>query len=428
MALCHAARVTAAWPAPDPAAAFPPAPAAPAPERRARLDGVDLARALAIAGMLLAHFAHRDRPGVLDSVRAFVDGRAMPLFVVLAGVSITLLARGARHPDRTLLVRAAVFLPLGLALQEWTVGIAIILQYYALFFVLAVGLRRLGDRALLATAVVLGLAGGVTIQLLGPHLPGYTAWEGGDGVLPPWGLLANLAVNGYYPFVPAGAFLCLGLWLGRRDLADARLAVRLVVVGLALALVGSVGGRAVGDRLGADGTTIGADGRPAIRADRVDAVLEATGATDLRTLTAGMSPDPGERRSQLRGLVRYAEDRVAAFHGARLFDANGHSEMPAWVLGATGTSLAAIGGCVLAVRRAPRTLRPFVHLGQLSLTAYTAQALIIRWTPEEPESTIAQEFAITLALLVAFVVVATLWRRVFRRGPLEAALHALARP
>lgn len=418
--------MTAAWPAPEPALALDIA--ATPPTRRARVEGIDVARALAIAGMLVAHYAHRDRPGVLDSVRAFVDGRAMPLFVVLAGVSITLLARSARHPDRTLLVRAAVFLPLGLALQEWTVGIAIILQYYALFFVLALVLRRLGDRTLLGLAVAVTAAAGVTIQLLGPRWPGYTAWDGGDGLAPPWGLLANLTVNGYYPFVPAGAFLLVGMWLGRRDLGDARLARRLAVVGLALALAGYVGGRAVGHRLGADGTATGADGAPTVRADRVDQVLAATGAPDLGALVSTYSDDPGERRGQLRGLVRYAQDQSPRFHVSRLFDTSGHSEMPAWVIGATGTSLAAIGGCLLLARRAGRALAPLVDLGQLSLTAYVAQALVIRWTPANDETSIAQEFGITLAILVGLTAFAWLWRRWQRRGPLEAIVHAVARP
>jgi Protein of unknown function (DUF418)/Heparan-alpha-glucosaminide N-acetyltransferase, catalytic len=419
--------VTAAWPAPDPTTALVAASAEPT-ERRARVEGVDLARALAIAGMLVAHFVLRDRPGPLDSVRAFVDGRAMPLFVLLAGVSITLLTRRARHPDRTLLVRAAVFLPLGLALQEWTVGIAIILQYYALYYVVAVGLRRLGDRALLAVAAAVTAAAGVTIQLLGPRWPGYTTWDGGHGLLPPWGLLANVAVNGYYPFLPAGAFLCVGMWLGRRDLGDARLALRLVVVGLVLALTGYVGVRAIGDRLHADGITTGADGLPTVKEDRVDQVLEVTSAPSVAVLLEQYSNDADERRGQLHGLIVYAESRSPAFHAERLLDAGGHSEMPAWVLGATGTSLVALGGCLLLVRRAPGPLVPLVDLGQLSFTAYVAQALIIRWTPSVEDTTIGQQFGIATAVLAGLVAFAWLWRRWRRRGPLEALLHLVAHP
>lgn len=410
--------MTAVWPAPDPTSLA-------RPTTRRRVDGVDVARALAIAGMLVAHFAHRHEPSVLDSIRAFVDGRAMPLFVLLAGVSVTLMTRRAAHPDRALLVRAAVFLPLGLALQEWTVGLAIILPSYALYMVAAIGLRRLGDRALLAAAVGFVAAGAVTVQLLGPRWPGYASWDGGDGVLPPWGLLASLTVNGYYPLLPSGAFLCVGLWLGRRDLADARLAVRLVVVGLVLALAGYVGGRAIGDAVGADGTATTATGRVTLRADRVDQVVQGLQARNLDEVLDRLAGGTDEQRAQLRGLVAYAQDRVPEFHASRLFDASGHSEMPAWVVGATGTSLVAIGGCVLVTRRV--ALRPLAHLGQVSLTAYVAQALVINWTPSPVESTAGEEFVVTLAVLAGLVVFATLWRRRFRRGPLEAALHALAR-
>ena len=377
--------MTTVWPAPDAstAAAGPPAPTGTTTTgRRPRVQGVDLARALAIGGMLVAHFVARaEQPSVLDSVRAFVDGRAMPLFVLLSGVSVTLLARSARHPDRALLVRAALFLPLGLALQEWTVGIAIILQYYALFLTVAVGLRRLGDRTLLAVAAAVTAVAGVTVQLLGPRWPGYQAWRGGRGIVPPWGLLANLTVNGYYPMLPAIAFLIVGLWLGRRDLGDARVAGRLLAVGVALGLVGYVGGRALEARLATAGT-IGA------------------------SASAGAGP---------------------AFVWARLADAAGHSEMPAWVIGSTGTACAALGACLLVARRTRRTTAPFVALGQLSLSAYVAQALVIRWTPAFEDTTIAQQSLIALALFAGLTLGAWAWRRVARRGPLEALVHVVSR-
>jgi hypothetical protein len=217
------------------------------------------------------------------------------------------------------------------------------------------------------------------------------------------------------------------MWLGRRDLGDARLAARLVVVGVVLALVGSVGGRAIGDRVGADGLTTGPDGQLTFRADRVAQVEEVFG-TDIAAVEANLSRDPVARRTQLLQTLAYAEDRSARFHIGRLFDASGHSEMPAWVIGATGTALAALGACVLLADRFGAAAEPFVALGQLSLTAYVAQALVIRWTPEVAETTTAQEFGITAALLAGLVLVAWTWRRFLRRGPLEALLHLVARP
>lgn len=423
--------MTTVWPAPDPITI---AGTALGPEAvvggRCRVHGVDLARALAFAGMLVAHFMarHTDHP-VPDAVRAFVDGRAMPLFVLLSGVSITLLAGHARHPDRALLVRAAVFLPLGLALQEWAVQIAIILQYYALFSLVAVGLRRLGDRALLAGAVLVAGAAGVTAQELAPRWPSYPGWQGGDGIRPPWGLLANLTVNGYYPLLPALAFVLVGMWLGRRNLDDARLAARLALVGVVLGLVGYVGGRAAGDRLGLDGVTTGADGLPALRAEWVGPVLATMGPdATLADVDDVLRDDPAARRAQLEVMVRYARERQPGFHLVRLLDAHGHSQMPAWVAGSTGTACAALGGCVLLARRFRRTAAPLVALGQCSLTVYVVQAVVIRWTPSLDETTMGRQALITGAMLAGCTAFSWAWRRWFRRGPLEGLLHLLARP
>lgn len=102
--------------------------------------------------------------------------------------------------------------------------------------------------------------------------------------------------------------------------------------------------------------------------------------------------------------------------------------MPAWTLGATGTACAALGLCVLIARRARRTAAPFVAAGQLSLTIYVVQALVIRWTPEPGATTIGQHTLIAAGLFAACACFAWAWRQKFRRGPLEQVLHALARP
>lgn len=349
-----------------------------------RIDGVDLARALAMAGMVIAHFVERTeepgvlRGGVLDAARAFVDGRAMPLFVLLAGVSVALLVRRSARPDRGLLVRALLFLPLGLLLQAWTRDIAIVLQYYALFFVVAVGLRRLSDRVLLAVAALAVAAGGWTYQVWGDLAPGDGRWEGWVTVREPWRVLVALTIDGYYPLLPSLAFLAVGLWVGRRVIAR-RSAVLLTGVGAGLAVLGYLGGRALAALTGADASFVG----------------------------------PGSFRPRFSWL--------------RLLDTAGHSQMPAWVIGSTGCALVAVGVCVLVAAHAGKAaramLRPFVLAGRGALTFYVLQALVIRWTPEVATTAIVTEYLIAAAIFGGFVVVAVLWQRRFRRPPLEALLH-----
>src|SRR6478672_5627988 len=64
-------------------------------ESAPRIAGYDLARALAILGMVLVHFSlvmsfRRMNEGWLAHVIEFLDGRAAATFVVLAGVGLTL--------------------------------------------------------------------------------------------------------------------------------------------------------------------------------------------------------------------------------------------------------------------------------------------------------------------------------------------------
>lgn len=339
-----------------------------APSPAGRLIGIDVARAVAMIGMTIAHFVERSPEGGLGtSVKAFTDGRAMPLFVVLGGVGVTLLVTRSETPDLDLLTRAAVLLPMGLVVQENSVAIAVILQYYAVFFVLAVGLRRLPDVGLLATAVVTTVVGGITFQTIGADHSSTTGWDGVDE-LP--GVLWALTINGYYPVLPTVAMFAVGMWVGRRRLDDLTVVRNLVAGGVALALVGYVGGRRLVD-----------------------------------TLDAG----PWEQGE--------------GFEASRLLDATDHSQMPAWVIGSIGTSLVALGLSLLVARRPTPLLTPFVVLGQMALTYYVFQAIIHdRWWPRT-ETTQLQEYGYSAVILVGFVLAAMVWRRYLGRGPLERLLR-----
>ena len=96
---------------PTPGAAAHPARPAPRPgpgEAGGRLIGLDVARAVAIAGMLIAHYTTLDGTGgPWRYLHRVVDGKAMPLFLLLGGMGLTLLTRRARHPVRAVLGRAA---------------------------------------------------------------------------------------------------------------------------------------------------------------------------------------------------------------------------------------------------------------------------------------------------------------------------------
>src|SRR4051812_31274025 len=102
----------------------------------ARLVGIDVARCLALLGMVAAHLLDDRTPdGHLTLTSQLVDGRASALFAVLAGVSLALMSgrttpltgRPLGQATARLAVRALLIALLGLALGELESGLAVIL-------------------------------------------------------------------------------------------------------------------------------------------------------------------------------------------------------------------------------------------------------------------------------------------------------------
>jgi uncharacterized membrane protein YeiB len=333
--------------------------------------GVDVARALAIIGMVMVHVGPTAAEGAAGRIYALPHGRASLLFVLVAGVGVSLLASSrTTGPFRfraTLLWRAALLLPVGLALQRLDHGASVILQTYAVLFVVAMVAETLPDRWLLTSAGVASLIGP------GVFLVGTTRWpETFDRGPVAWGdplheMLHELLLSGPYPLVVWSAPLLLGMWIGRRDLRSRELGIRLVTVGTAVAL-GSVAVSAV--------TTI---------------VLGGPDAPGWRQLVTSMTP---------------------------------HSQMPLWLINGLGTAIAVLGGSLLLTRVVTRAARPLIDAGQLALTIYVGHLVVLhlfpdRATADEVGPAIWRVMVAT-AVMLAF---AHAWRSFFSRGPLESLLR-----
>lgn len=186
-----------------------------------RVPGYDVARALAIGGMVLINFGvyllgpPRGTPGeiVLRWLAHVPGGRASSLFVTLAGVGIARMAYGdVARAQRTLLLRAALLAALGainLALGWWID----ILHFYACYLAIAaVFFLRATPRALVGSAVGFGLLGGLFAlafqEDLRAEVPRYSVE----------GVLRDALIDGIHPVLPWLAFLLFGMWLGRLNL------------------------------------------------------------------------------------------------------------------------------------------------------------------------------------------------------------------
>ena len=330
-----------------------------------RLISLDAARGVALFGMVMINLSVVRTDTVLDRVWTVPFGRASILFVVLAGVGVTLFLGARRAEARrwpVLAWRAAVFAVLGLSLQLLTPAVSVILPSYGLLFVGALLWHRLPDRALAIVIVGALVVGPVLFQV--HQNPGQHETRMPTLLDPPGPLLHSLFLSGPYPLVVwVVPFLC-GMWLGRRELRAQRVQRRLVVYG--------------------GGAT-------------VLALVAAQLAADL----LGRSPDAG---------------------WGRLLTGAAHGQMPLWLVSSVGSAAFVIGAMMLLWPKVERWARPLAHVGQLAFTLYVAHFLVIAAIGGRIDSRVPG-IAITVVLLAAFTVAATWWVRSKGTGPLERLLR-----
>ncbi|MBS44816.1 MAG: hypothetical protein CMH83_16950 [Nocardioides sp.] len=217
-----------------------------------------------------------DADGSVTTVQWLAGGRASALFAVLAGVSLALVT-GGRRPERgaplarsalAVVVRGLLVAVVGLALGGLESGLAVILTYYGVMFVLAVPFLGLGARPLLWLAVGWAAVVPVLSWLVRPGLPerGFANPSFDQLLTDPARMAGELMLTGYYPAVPWLAYLLLGLALGRLDLGSRRVAATVAASGLAVAvavlvvsprLVAAVGGLDAGALAASEGGMYG---------------------------------------------------------------------------------------------------------------------------------------------------------------------------
>ena len=337
-----------------------------------RLAGLDVARAVALVGVVTMNWTARfnqsafdatgvgDGPGWLERVLHAYDGplttRFAAALVTIAGVGVSLLAsRGDVTANRWRLRRRGVLLyAFGFGF-EWVWG-GQILSYFGAFLVLGSFLVTVPTRWLLTAAAAAGAAAAFVTVTWYETATGGHDWLWLLSVEPdsPRNLLFNTAVNGTHPLIPWLAFFLTGMAVGRLDLGSAAVRHRIVAVGVALVVAGY-------------GT-----------------------ATILTRAASGVWSD----------LTAVA---VAPYR-------------PLYVLVAVGTSLAAVG--LLTGVRSPWLARA----GQMTLSLYLLHAflanVLIDWLQVEDVG-LVPSLALSLGYWVLAVAAASAWRARIGPGPAE---------
>ncbi len=339
-----------------------------------RFYGLDAARAIAIIGMLAVNVGPRKESDETDVAVLLYDiphGRASLLFMILAGIGLSLMTRRARTtsaplPWQTILWRSLVLIAGGLALQLLGHDISVILTYYGVLFLCGLPLLR-APTWLLITLASASLVAGPIIWLALQQLAGMTFTFLAPSLADPIFTATHaLLLTGAYPVLIWLAPFLLGLVLGRCRLGYRIFQNRLIAVGTVATVI----------PLGISGVLALINGPP---------------------------------------TSAYGWDQLASVEA--------HSQMPLWMISGCGSAVLVIGIFLRAEGWVTQRLSWLISAGRLSLTIYVAHLFVLAWLVRPGPETLLQGFVISTLMSVVFVALAHLWWRHLGPGPLERLLN-----
>lgn len=366
-----------------------------------RYTGLDVARGLALVGMMTAHILPHSVASVVGWQQRLVIGNSSAMFAVLAGVTMSLLSgrntptTGRRRTRSTiaLAIRAGLIMAWGLVLDRLEVGgVGVILPYYGLLFLLGIPFLGLRSRALFLWAAAWALVAPALSLAFRHEFPATSG--GGFGGLSAAEIGERLLLTGDYPAFTWLAYLLCGMAIGRLALARREVAIRLAVAGGVMAVVAG----AVSTIL-----TGSAAARAALLADVPNPQLHTWNALSS-TMAEGLS-----------GVTPTGTPwwlAVDAPHSGTTLD----------LVRSGGLAMAVIGVALLLTRRFARGWEVVFGAGAMTLTLYSLHLVMLlpstwpdigvpRWAPE----------------VVVAMGIGVLFAALRLKGPLEAAVAVTCR-
>lgn len=356
-----------------------------------RIVGFDIARALAIFGMVIVNFKIAMNAGTgtpfLVSFAGLFEGRASALFVILAGVGVTFLTNKARaSSDRSLVVTNRLslikrgLLLIGIGLLYTPIWQADILHFYGVYFLIAAAIYTFNDKALIVIASIITLMFPILMLFLNYE----QNWDWSTFTYENFwsldGMVRHIAFNGFHPVFPWAAFLVFGMWLGRLDVSQSVVRKKLFAWSLVTLLVTEVGFYFIRAAMG-DGSALG------MTADEV----------------------------------------------SFLFSTSIIPPLPQYIVSAGSSAVVVLVACLsFSVRFSESTISKWLYqTGQLSLTLYVAHVILGMGLLEAigrlENQTINVSLLSALTFCVGGVVFSMVWLKYFTSGPLEWVFRKLAR-
>ena len=213
-----------------------------------RVAGFDTARALAVFGMVIVNFkiamsANTGHSALIFFAKLF-EGRSSALFVVLAGIGITLLTSKARATadaalalkTRLLLIKRGILL-IVIGLLYTPIWEADILHFYGFYFLMSAIIFSYNDKTLLRLALGITFAFPILMLLFDYEKHWDWATLAYENFWSLDGMVRHILFNGFHPVIPWLAFLIFGMWLGRLDLSNKATRKQLLIKSLIVLIV-----------------------------------------------------------------------------------------------------------------------------------------------------------------------------------------------
>lgn len=348
-----------------------------------RIIGIDIARALAVIGMIIVNFkVVLGGENGLSWVKSFAsafDGKAAATFVVLAGVGLALMTNSAlRYNDsqklqtaRIRIAKRALFL-LIVGLSYIVIWPADILHFYGIYMLVILLLISSKEKIILISALA--------IILLYPLLIIIWSYETGWNFdtleyLDFWtfnGFFRNLFFNGFHPVIPWTSFIFFGFWYGKQDLNSDRFIKKAFWVSL-IAFV----------------------------------VIQILSHLSISFLSEG--------------------NEQAASELSQIIGTKPMPPLPIYMFNGIAISISIISACIIIGKRfsTNKLLLALNKTGQLALTFYVAHVIIgmgiIEAISPEKMGNYSIEFSVGYALVFSLLCVlfATFWLKSRENGPVE---------
>ncbi|UOE44323.1 heparan-alpha-glucosaminide N-acetyltransferase domain-containing protein [Agromyces larvae] len=356
-----------------------------------RIDGVDIARGLALVGMFVAHVAPPAATAEAAALIAIADERPRLLFALCAGFGLGFLTGGTRPVPAgpggarrrlrvQLAIRGLILIVLGLVITGGLRPLVfVILDVYGVAFLLMLPLLFLRPWVMLAVgSALLAVAPGLAV------LASRTQWVA-DARAAGWALPVDWFVSGAYPVVEWVPIMLIGLGLARLGATRPTVVAWTAGVGASVMLLLLAPATALLDRSSAlDGALAGAASAAQADAMHAEALYSAALGESLRAVAN----------------VGFAALVVA---------------VAVWLTALTWPRVRQVAGLVLS---------PFAAMGSMPLTIYTAHLVVIAGSIRVEDGRLTDDsWPLLIGLIAGSMVFALLWRRFVGRGPLEEAIR-----